>query len=295
MKDFKGIYPALMTPLTAAGELDSIALRRLVRVNLNKGVHGFYVCGSTAEVFLLKDSQRKEILETVLDEVGGKVPVIAQIGSISQVRAEALARHAARAGADAVSSVPPFYYPFSAREIQRYYFSLAETAGIPVLIYNIPSYSGVKLTVRELEPMLKDPRFLGVKHTSSDFFMLERMKAVRPEMVAYNGLDEMFLAGLSMGADGGIGSTYNFMAEKFIRMFELYRQGKMQEALHIQINVNRFIETLSSLGLMAAEKEVLCMQGICSNRCLEPFTPLSEEARGVLRRMAMECGCALEA
>lgn len=291
MTEFKGIYPALMTPFDAGGNVDRAALRRLVRMNMKKGVNGFYVCGSTAEVFLLTGAQRMEILETVMAEVNHALPVIAHVGCISQAQAEELARHAARLGVDAVSSVPPFYYPFTAEEIRRYYLTLADAAKRPVLIYNIPGYSGVRLTVEDLRPLLEDGRFLGVKHTSSDFFMLERMRRIRSDLVVMNGLDEMFLAGLSMGADGGIGSTYNFMAEKFVAMYRLFQAGRMREALKIQGQVNAVVETLLSLGLMAAEKEALCLMGICSSACMRPFGGLSDGQRSILKKALSDNEC----
>ena len=142
-----------------------------------------------------------------------------------------------------------------------------------------------------MSPLLEDDRFLGVKHTSSDFFMLERIKQVRSDLLIYNGLDEMFLAGLSMGADGGIGSTYNFMAEKFVAMYRLFQQGRMREALDVQKQVNAIVETLLSLGLMAAEKEALRMMGICAGACKRPFGELSEAQRAILRKVLMDNGC----
>lgn len=127
-----------------------------------------------------------------------------------------LARHAEKAGADAVSSIPPFYYGFSFECIQNDYFAIADAVSIPVIIYNFPANSGVKLTTVNVRVFLNDPRFLGVKHTSNDFFMLQQMKGIRDDVVIDNGYDEMFLSGIAAGADGGIGNTYHFMAEKFI-------------------------------------------------------------------------------
>lgn len=109
---FSGIFPALMTPFDEAGNVDRASLRRLVRVNMEKGVDGFYACGSSAEAFLLTDAQRMDVLETVMGEVNHAVPVIAHVGCIGQEQAVILARHATKMGADAVSAVPPFYYPF---------------------------------------------------------------------------------------------------------------------------------------------------------------------------------------
>ena len=288
---WQGIYPALLTPFDAEGNVNLRSLRALVRLNLSKGVQGFYVCGSTAEAFLLSDGQRRLILETVVEEAAGAARVIAHVGCISQRQAEDLARHARQAGADAVSAVPPFYYPFTAEDIRRYYSALADASSLPVLVYNIPGYTGVKLTVDDLRPLLEDARFLGVKHTSVDLYMLERLKGIRPDLTVYNGLDEMFLAGLSMGADGGIGSTYNFMAEKFLRMRALFEQGRMADALAIQRQVNNIVSALLSLGLMPAEKAALDLMGIPMGGCAKPFPELTAERRGELRRVLAENGC----
>ncbi|MBQ6118420.1 MAG: dihydrodipicolinate synthase family protein, partial [Clostridia bacterium] len=212
---FHGVFPALLTPFDASGAVNYNALRELVQWNLGKGVNGFYVCGSTSEAFLLTGDERKKIVETVCAEAAGKAAVIAHVGCIGQDMAVDLARHAKEAGADAISSVPPFYYGFSFEEIKSYYFALADV-GLPVFIYNFTAAGGARLTAAQFMEFLSDPRFLGVKHTSSDFFLLERLKAFRPDAVIFNGYDEMFLSGLAAGADGGIGSTYNFMAEKYI-------------------------------------------------------------------------------
>ena len=291
MDSFKGIYPALLTPFDAEGNVNHESLRRLVRLNMDKGVDGFYVCGSTAEVFMLTLVQRKEILETVVAEAGGRCRIIAHVGCLNQEQAVELAKHAKGAGADAVSSVPPFYYQFSIEDIRRYYLALADATSLPVVVYNIPAYSGVKLTVDDLLPLIKDERFLGVKHTSLDFFMLERMKTARPDLVVFNGLDEVFLAGISMGADGGIGSTYNFMAEKFIRMAACYREGRMSEALLVQKQVNAIVSAMLKMGLMAAEKEALNLMGIPMGRCVKPFPELQDEQRCALRDVLIENGC----
>ena len=192
MKKFHGIYPALITPITISGKIDYTGLRRLIRMNLKKNIQGFYVCGSTAEEFLIDYNQRKKILETVIDEVNGKCPIIVQVGSLNQKNACNLAIHAQQSGADVVSSVPPFYYQFSMDDILNYYRALADAVELPILIYNIPVFSGVKFTVNDLRPLLDDDRFIGLKHTSTDFYMLERLKAFWPHKVVFNGLDEVF-------------------------------------------------------------------------------------------------------
>lgn len=291
MKRFRGIFPALLTPFTASGEINHNALRALVRLNLSKGVTGFYVGGSTAEAFLLSADERKAILETVADEAAGRATLIAHIGCIGLNHALDLARHAKANGADAMSSIPPFYYGFSWEEIRAYYFDLVDAVDLPMLVYNFPANSGVKLTVENVSVFLNDPRFLGVKHTSSDYFMLERFKSIRDNVIVYNGFDEMFVAGVASGADGGIGSTYNFMAEKFVQIMTLVEEGKLEEARAIQRQANNIIAELIRVGVMPGEKAALQMMGIDMGDCRKPFRALSEADRKALGTVLRANGC----
>lgn len=273
---FHGVFPALLTPFDTTGAVNYDALRALVRFNLQKGVSGFYVCGSTSEAFLLTNEERKKILETAREETAGRAAVIAHVGCIGQDMAVDLARYAKAVGADAISSVPPFYYGFSFAEIKDYYFALADE-GLPVFIYNFTAADGAKLTTDNFTEFLSDPRFIGVKHTSSDFFMLERLKAFRPDAVIFNGYDEMFLSGLAAGADGGIGSTYNFMAEKYIAIEKAFRAGDMAAARAEQNRANNIIAALLKFGVIPGCK-VLCRHiGLDLGECRRPFRRLTEE------------------
>ena len=107
------------------------------------------------------------------------------------------------------------------------------------LIYNIPSFSGVNFSVDNMSEFLTDDRFVGVKHTSTDYFALRQFKTAFPEKIFFNGFDETLLAGLSMGADGAIGSTYNFMPEIFIKIYRLFGEGKIKEAMLLQKRADR--------------------------------------------------------
>lgn len=273
---FHGVFPALLTPFDASGAVNYNALRELVQWNLGKGVNGFYVCGSTSEAFLLTGDERKKIVETVCAEAAGKAAVIAHVGCIGQDMAVDLARHAKEAGADAVSSVPPFYYGFSFEEIKSYYFALAEV-GLPVVLYNFVPAGGARLTAAQFMEFLSDPRFLGVKHTSSDFFLLERLKAFRPDAVIFNGYDEMFLSGLAAGADGGIGSTYNFMAEKYIAIEKAFRNGDLAAAQAEQKKANAIIAALLDCGVMPGCKALCRHLGLDLGECRKPFRTLTED------------------
>lgn len=278
---FHGIFPALLTPFKENGEVDHGALKELVKFNLDKGVGGFYVCGSTSESFLMSGEERKKVLETVLEANAGKAAIIAHVGQIGLDMALDLAKHAKAAGADAVSSVPPFYYGFSFAEIKDYYFRIADE-GLPVFIYNFVAAGGAKLSTENFREFLADSRFIGVKHTSSDFFMLERLKTFRPDAVVFNGFDEMCLSGLIAGADGAIGSTYNFMAEKFIRIEKYFREGKIAEAQAEQRQANNIIEVLCRYGVMPGAKLICSHLGLDLGKCRKPFAEYTEEQKKLL-------------
>lgn len=277
MNIYKGIFTALLTPFGKNNHVNVKELEKLIKFNLNMGVKGFYVGGSTAEAFLLSTDERKQIMDVVRNSAPNAT-LIAHIGSINEMEATELALHAKALGYDCISSVAPFYYKFTFEEIKNYYFRLADVAELPMLVYHFPAFSGVNMGTNEMKQFLSDDRFLGIKFTSNDFFMLEQCKTIFPKKIVYNGFDEMFLAGLSMGADGGIGSTYNFMASKFVEIQRLFDAGDIVGAQKIQKEANRIITILCQIGVMQAEKEVLNQLGFDFGICRKPFKePTSEQ------------------
>ncbi|WP_020613163.1 N-acetylneuraminate lyase [Sediminispirochaeta bajacaliforniensis] len=285
MKKMTGIFPALLTPFSGT-KINEKALRAIVEWNIKQGVSGFYVCGSTGEAFLLKPEERKQILEIVADQVGRRVSIIAHIGAIGTDLTLDLGRHAVSvAGVDAVSSIPPFYYQFSVDEVVRYYLDIAQTLSFPVIPYNFPKLSGITLTPDIVKALRKEPHIIGVKFTSNDFYGVERMKAGDSDLLIYNGLDEMYLAGLSMGVDGAIGSTFNFMADKYLSITSLFASGDMKEARRLQTEANSIIEMLlETRCFMAAQKYVLDLIGCPFGEPRAPFFPLTEAEKEMLAK-----------
>lgn len=283
MNKLQGIFTALVTPFSNNGKINENALQDLVRMNIKKGVSGFYVGGSTGEAFLLTLEERKVILEVVAAECKGKCPVIAHIGCISTDQAIELGKHAEKVGVDAVSSVPPFYYKFSWQEIKRYYNDIMDNVEVPMIVYNFPAFSGVDLASDNFREMFEDERIIGVKHTSMDLYQLNRLKQLSQRLIVFNGHDEVFLAGLCMGADGAIGSTYNFMADKFIKIYHLFQEGKMEEAKALQTRVNEVIKVLIQVGVYQGIKYILSLQGIECGQCRKPFKALTEVEKEVIR------------
>jgi len=276
-KKFSGIVAALVTPFTKEGKVNYVELGRLVRYLIEKGIDGFYVGGSTAEAFLLTQDERKNILETVLKENNNEKFVIAHVGHISTDMAADLASHAKYAGADAVSAISPFYYKFTVEEIKSYYFDIMDACDLPLFIYNYPANTGFNLTNDLLDEFCKKQNIAGVKFTCSDFFQLERMKTAHPELVLWNGYDEMLLSGLASGADGGIGSTYNCICPLIRGIYDNFVKGDISLAQEYQKRTNDIISVFIRNGVIASIKTILNFEGFNFNGCRKPFLPVTQD------------------
>lgn len=276
-----------MTPFCANGDINENALGDLIEHALKLGADGFYCCGSTAEVFMLSDDERRALMRMCIDAADGRCTLFAHVGAVSTREAVSLARYAEKLGYDAVSAVAPFYYKFSPKEIAEHYKAIADAVDLPVIVYNIPALSGVSLGLDGLSELLADGRFMGVKHTSLDLFELETLKFRFPDKIIYNGYDEMFLPGLSAGADGGIGSTYNFAADKFVEIRRCFNSGNIAKAQAVQHEMNEIIRVLCKVGVTAGEKAVLRLLGIDMGECRRPFSPCSAEDIALIEREIM--------
>lgn len=278
----EGIIPALVTPFREDYSVDYEALEQLVERLIGQGIGGFYACGSTAECFLLTEEERKKILETVVRQVNGRVPVIAHIGDIGTQKSVELARHAESVGASAVSSTPPFYFKFSTDEIAGYYADISKAVELPLILYNIPALSGVELSVQSLGVLLNSCRVLGLKYTSYNLFELERIHRAYPALKLYNGHDELYCNALPIGITGAIGSTFNVMAGKYLAIRQDYEAGAMQAASKRQSEVNALIDVLIQTGVNAGIKYLLTRSGISCGDSRPPFRPLTAAQRGQL-------------
>ena len=277
-----GIVPALVTPYDGEGKVNYEMLKKLVEVLLEDGADGFYVTGSTGECFLLSEEERIKITATVAESVNGRVPIVTHVGMIGAAQAAKLAKEAERAGATAVSSVPPFYYNFKLEELVRYYTAISDATTLPVMVYNIPRYSGVIINADNLGEIKKSCRVEGIKYTDSNLYELERIRTRYPEMTVMFGQDESFLYALPVGVNGAIGSTYNFMLKKFKRIWNAYHEGRLEEAEKIQHEACRIIDALLQVRDITAVKYLLGRKGIVCGDCRSPFSPITEAQKQLL-------------
>ncbi len=286
-KDLEKIFSALIIPMNEDQSINEKALAGLVSRELEEGVEGFYVCGSSGEGLLLSLEERKRVLELVIKETQDRVPVIAHVGTISTFDAAELAKHAQQAGACAVSMIPPYYYHFSMDEIKDYYRDiLAAVPGLPGIIYNIPQFTGIEFSKANAGDLLSDPNIIGVKHTSKDLYSLERMHDAYPEKILFNGFDEQFVGAYQMGATAAIGTTVNLFAPLFLKARRLFEEGRVQEALQVQTQINERVELMCSVGIFNATKYLWTLRGIPCGSCRKPFAPLTRAQQKVLEDAA---------
>ncbi|WP_409342537.1 N-acetylneuraminate lyase [Paenibacillus sp. MBLB4367] len=285
----KGIIPALITPYDESGAISESATRTLVRHLLAKGVDGFYLSGSTGEGFLQTVRERERFLEIVADEVGGAVPVIAHVGAMDTATCLALAKHAERAGADALSSVAPFYYKHGQEQVRGHYLDIAAASELPLIIYHIPAMTGVQSSVSFYKELSESDKIAGVKFTSKDTFELQQLiEACGPDFRVFNGPDECLLAGLATGCCGAIGSTYNIMPELFVKLYKSFQAGQWEEARLLQAKANRVIAELLKYDFIAFEKEILHVQGLDVGLPRKPIQQLTDEQRLQIRAFAQD-------
>ena len=284
MKELRGIFPATVTPYNKNGTFDASAMRKIIRHQLGAGVHGFYLCGGTGEGLLLTRKEHRAVAETVVDEVGGEVPVISHVGAFQTAETLARAEDARVIGVDAMAALPPaYFYKPDERGLVQYYTKLAETAALPLLIYNIPQRTGVTMTSKLYAQLLEIDNIVGMKDSSGDVYSIGRFVSQCPDAVVFNGEDTMLLGGLLAGACGGIGLTYSLMPQLFVRLWDAVKAANLPAAVAAQERINECIAAIISVEGIASAKQILAWMGLECGEPRTPIRPLDEEEKGRLR------------
>ena len=279
----KGVYAAVLVPFDKEGKILYDSLQKHVDYLVRKGIDGFYVNGSTGESFLLTPEERMKVVECVVEANAGRAKVINHCGAIGTDLTIDLIEHCAKLPIDGVSSVPPFYYNFKADELVQFYNDLANASDKPFVVYNMPKFSGVVITPDLMARLRENPRIQGLKFTHNDFASLQAIKTSDPDLVVYNGFDEMAICGMAMGCDGAIGSTYNVNAPLILKLVELTEKNDFVGAKKVQDQINDFLFSAQKAGtLFVALKYMLTLiEGIEYGSCRRPFSPLSAQGRKI--------------
>ncbi|HWC97754.1 MAG TPA: dihydrodipicolinate synthase family protein [Candidatus Sulfopaludibacter sp.] len=277
---FSGILPAIVTPFDENENFHQPAFELLVERLYTHGIDGLYVNGQTGEGLLQPVEQRKRVAEVALRLSPAGKQVIIHVGAYRTADAVALARHAATIGAHAISSLPPLgSYTFA--EIRAYYEALAAASDLPVLVYYFPAVCPAIQAKQQVLELLEIPNVIGLKFTDFDLYKMSQIK--QRGCVIFNGHDEVLIAGLLMGADGGIGTFYNLVPELFVQAFSLARHGRWEEAKQVQRRINELVEIGLRFPLMPAVKTMLRWSGIDCGQCLQPRRALTPQEESDLR------------
>lgn len=285
-EQLKGLYAALLVPFDENGQVKEEGLKQIAKNAIEvEQLDGLYVNGSSGENFLISKEQKKQIFKVVKEAVGNDVKLIAQVGSLDLNEAIELGKYATNLGYDALSAVTPFYYPFSFEEIKQYYFDIIEATQNKMIIYAIPDLTGVNISINQFEELFDNEKIVGVKYTAPNFFLLERIRKAFPDKLILSGFDEMLVQAVISGVDGAIGSTYNVNGRRARQIYDLAREGKVEEAYKIQHDTNNIIETVLSMGIYPTLKEILKTRGIDGGVPKRPFSPFNEANRKELNQL----------
>lgn len=285
-EQLKGLYAALLVPFDENGQVKEEGLKQIAKNAIEvEQLDGLYVNGSSGENFLISKEQKKQIFKVVKEAVGNDVKLIAQVGSLDLNEAIELGKYATDLGYDALSAVTPFYYPFSFEEIKQYYFDIIEATQNKMIIYAIPDLTGVNISINQFEELFDNEKIVGVKYTAPNFFLLERIRKAFPDKLILSGFDEMLVQAVISGVDGAIGSTYNVNGRRARQIYDLAREGKVEEAYKIQHDTNNIIETVLSMGIYPTLKEILKTRGIDGGVPKRPFSPFNEANRKELNQL----------
>lgn len=286
LEAFKGIIVAMYACYDEHGEIHPEGVKQLVRHYIRKGVKGLYVGGSSGEGMLQTTEERKLVLESVMEAAGEELTIIAHVGAPSTRESVELAKHAESVGAHAISAVPSIYYRLSPDSVENHWQAMIDSTSLPFIIYHIPQTTGFQLSKSLLSKMAKQDKVIGVKISSESTYELQQFKEAGGEhFLVLNGPDEQYLAGRSIGADGGIGGTYGVMPELFLKIEDCFQKGQMEEARAWQYRVNEIInELLSYPSLYGACKSILRLQGVDCGEARKPLLPVET---GDLHRISL--------
>src|SRR6516162_2184792 len=226
MNALSGLHAALATPYTETDEISEPCVRALARFVLRQKLDGVYVGGSTGEALLQSAAERQTVFRIVAEECRAKAKLIGHVGALTTKESVTLAKACAELGYDAISAIPPIYFPYTKEDVRGYYEAISDAAsGVPVILYNIPAMSGRRFSLSDLGELVQLPGIIGIKQTDTDMYQMEQLRRRYPELLLLNGYDEVLLSALVSGARGGVGSTFNIMGWRYQRLRTLVESG----------------------------------------------------------------------
>ena len=287
---FTGSGVALVTPFTSGG-VDYPALEKLLDFQLDRGTDAVIVCGTTGEAATMSYAERMAVIEAVVRRVDGRVPVIAGSGANCTETAIALSRDAVSAGADGLLVVTPFYNKATQRGLVRHYTAVADAAEKPVILYNVPSRTGVKCTAETYAALAQHPNILGVKEAGGDLALIQKTRELCPEdFYIWSGNDDETAPIMLLGGSGVISVAANVVPQEMHQLTASCLSGDFVSAGKLQLRLRKLCEALFWEVNPIPVKTAMSMMGFCQERFRLPMCEMEEENRARLRAVLAEYG-----
>lgn len=287
-----GSIVPLVTPFTADGAVDTPALRKLIDHHVGAGSHGISVTGTTGEPGALTLDERLEMVDVAAEQVAGRLPFVPGTGTHQLPDTIAITRRAQAAGADAALVIVPYYARPTQEGLYRWYSEVAEAVDIPLLVYNIPSRTGVEIAPETIARLYRDvPQIIGMKEASPDFAHANFvMSACGPDFLLFSGLEMLCYPLLAIGGAGFISVTANILPAEIGRLYDAFRAGSLEEARDLHYRLMGLNDVILTETNPTAVKWLMSEQGRIGPALRAPLTPLSEAGRARVRPAAAAWG-----
>ena len=288
---FTGSCTALITPFAADHAVDYPALAGLLDFQLENGTDALVVCGTTGEAAAMSYEERLRTIEAVVRHVDGRIPVIAGSGSNNTESAIALSRDAVLAGADALLGGTPFYNKATPKGLVRHYTAIADAAEKPVILYNVPSRTGVKCTAEVYAALAEHPNIVGVKEAGGDLALVQKTRELCPEDFSiWSGNDDETAPMMLFGGKGVISVAANVMPREMHELASACLSGDFVNAGKMQLSLRKLCEALFWEVNPIPVKTALAMMGRCQEVFRSPMCEMEPENREKLEGVLREYG-----
>jgi 4-hydroxy-tetrahydrodipicolinate synthase len=291
--ELKGIITPILTPMNADESVNLTELRNQVERLIRGGVHGIFPFGTNGEGYILSENEKIEVLEATIDQVKGRVPVYAGSGLISTKDTINMSKKAQELGADVLSIITPSFAVASQKELYDHYVEIAKHVDTPIVLYNIPARTGNKLLPETIAKLAKDVDLIvGAKDSSGDWDNLKayitETRDLEKDFYVLSGNDSLILPCLKEGGFGGIAGCSNVYPEVLSSIYNLFIEGKLEEAEVVQESIASFRAVFKYGNPNTVVKKAVAMLGYPVGDCRRPFNYLCEEGIEALSKVLKE-------
>ncbi len=280
---FKGACTAIITPFTKDG-LDTEAMEKLVDWQISSGIKALVACGTTGEPSTMTDGEWAQTLETVVRAADRRVPVIAGTGGNNTAHVLALAKRAKAIGADAQLCVTPYYNKTTQQGLIAHYAAIADEGSLPVILYNVPSRTGLNMEPATLAEISKHSRIIAMKEASGDMVRLaDMLRLCEGRIDFYSGSDEVIVPLMALGGIGVVSVVSNLAPALTSRLADLMLMGEVKSASELQLKLMPLIHALFIEVSPIPAKAGLSMMGLCRDVLRLPLISMGEKNRSFLK------------